>query len=59
VNADVSFGSVTARVFVKNVTDERGYIGGDTVVNGLNIPIYVDVNVLQPRTIGLSLDVQF
>ncbi len=59
VNADVSFGALTARLYVKNLTDERGYIGGGTVVNGLNIPIYVDVNVLQPRTVGLSLDVQF
>ena len=59
LNADVTFDAVTLRLFVKNLTDERAYTGGGTIVNGLNIPVRVDVNVLQPRTVGLSLDVQF
>lgn len=59
LNADVRFDPVTVRFFVRNLTDERGYTGGGTTVDGLNQPVRVDVNVLQPRTIGFSLDFQF
>jgi outer membrane receptor protein involved in Fe transport len=59
LHAGVDFDALNLRFFVKNVTDERAYAGGSTVVNGLNIPIQVDVNVMQPRTIGMSLDVRF
>lgn len=59
VNADVQFDAMTVRVFVKNLTDERAFTGGGTTVDGLNSPIRLDLNVLQPRTVGLSVDVQF
>jgi iron complex outermembrane receptor protein len=59
LNADVQFDAMTVRVFVKNVTDERAFTGGGTTVDGLNVPIRLDLNVLQPRTVGLSVDVQF
>jgi iron complex outermembrane recepter protein len=59
LNAEMIFGAITARLFVKNLTDERAYIGGGVIVDGLNQPVRLDANVLQPRTVGLSLDVQF
>lgn len=59
LNADVQFDSMTVRVFVKNVTDERAFTGGDTTVDGINRPVRLDLGVLQPRTVGLSLDFQF
>jgi iron complex outermembrane recepter protein len=59
LNADVRFDTVTVRVFVKNLTDERAFTGGGTTVDGLNSPIRLDLYLLQPRTVGLSLDVQF
>ena len=59
LNADVAFDNLTARVFVKNLTDERAYTGGGTTVDGLNQPIRVDVNIMQPRTVGVSLDFKF
>jgi outer membrane receptor protein involved in Fe transport len=59
LNADVQFDAMTVRVFVKNLTDERAFTGGGTTVDGLNFPIRLDLNVLQPRTVGVSLDVQF
>ena len=59
LNADVQFDAVSVRVFVKNLTDERALTGGGTTVDGLNSPIRLDLNVLQPRTVGLSVDVQF
>jgi outer membrane receptor protein involved in Fe transport len=59
LNADVAFDAVTVRFFVKNLTDERAYVGGAPLVNGLNLPVRADANIMQPRTIGVSLDVQF
>jgi iron complex outermembrane recepter protein len=59
LNADIQFDAMTVRVFVKNVTDERAFTGGGTTVDGLNVPVRLDLNVLQPRTVGLSVDVQF
>lgn len=56
LNAGVSFERFTLRLFATNLTDERGYTGGGTIVDGLNIPVRIDANVLQPRTVGLSVD---
>jgi len=59
LNADVQFDSVTVRLFVKNLTDERAFTGGGVTVDGLNQPVRLDLAVLQPRTVGLSIDFQF
>lgn len=59
LNADVQFDAVSVRVFVKNVMDERAFTGGGTTVDGLNFPIRLDLIVLQPRTVGLSIDTKF
>ena len=60
VSAGVSTDNWTLRVFAKNVTDERALltvteIGTDPVL--LSRVFYTAV--LQPRTIGLSLDIRF
>jgi outer membrane receptor protein involved in Fe transport len=59
LNADVRFDSVTLRLFVKNLTDERAFTGGGVTTDGLNRPVRLDLAVLQPRTVGLSVDFQF
>nr|WP_298728048.1 TonB-dependent receptor [uncultured Steroidobacter sp.] len=59
LNADVQFDKVTVRLFVKNLTDERAFTGGGVTTDGLNQPVRLDLAVLQPRTVGLSLDFQF
>ena len=59
LNADVSFDRLTVRLFVKNLTDERGYTGGGLSVNLLDQPLQEELGVLQPRTYGLSLDFTF
>lgn len=59
LNADVKLDSVTVRLFVKNLTDERAFTGGGVTTDGLNRPIRLDLAVLQPRTVGLSIDFQF
>jgi iron complex outermembrane recepter protein len=59
LNASLDFERMTLRLFASNLTDERGYTGGATFVDGLNTPVRVDVNVLQPRTLGVSMDYRF
>ncbi len=57
--ADLTRGRWSLRAFARNVTDERGLVGGGAAVNGLNIPYAIEVQTLQPRTVGLALDVSF
>jgi iron complex outermembrane recepter protein len=59
LNADVAFDAFTVRLFVRNVTDERAYTGGGTIVNAANQPIQIDLGVLRPRTFGVSVDFAF
>jgi outer membrane receptor protein involved in Fe transport len=59
LNADVQFDNVTVRLFVKNLTDERAFTGGGMTTDGVNEPVRLDLAVLQPRTLGLSVDFQF
>ncbi|SEL06375.1 Outer membrane receptor proteins, mostly Fe transport [Sphingomonas palmae] len=53
----VSLGSVEAQLFARNLFDERGQLSGDARLSLLGGP--VQVAVLQPRTIGLSLSKRF
>jgi outer membrane receptor protein involved in Fe transport len=57
--ADLSRGNWTMRLFARNVTDRRAYIGGGLAVDSDNVPYGIDANVLQPRTVGISVDVGF
>jgi len=59
LHADVQIDSVTMRLFVKNLTDERAFTGGGVTTDGSNQPVRLDLAVLQPRTVGLSIDFQF
>jgi iron complex outermembrane recepter protein len=59
LNADVTFNRTTLRLFARNVTDERAFTGGSVTVDGLNRPVQLDLGVLQPRTIGVSVDFAF
>ncbi len=56
---ELARGSWMIRLFARNVTDRRAYIGGGLVVDARNVPQGIDVNVLQPRTVGVSIDVGF
>ncbi len=57
--AELARGNWMIRLFARNVTDRRAYIGGGLVVDAHNVPQSIDANVLQPRTVGLSIDVGF
>jgi outer membrane receptor protein involved in Fe transport len=57
--ADVTRGNWTIRLFARNLTDRRAYIGGGLGVDAENVPYGIDLNALQPRTVGISVDVGF
>jgi iron complex outermembrane recepter protein len=57
--ADFTRGNWMLRLFARNVTDRRAYIGGSLGVDADNVPYGIDVNALQPRTVGMSVDVGF
>lgn len=59
LNADVTFNRMTLRLFARNVTDERAFTGGDLTQDGLDRPVQLDLAVLQPRTVGVSVDFAF
>jgi iron complex outermembrane recepter protein len=57
--ADLARGNWVIRLFARNITDRRAYIGGGLAVDSNNVPYGIDANVLQPRTVGISVDVGF
>jgi iron complex outermembrane recepter protein len=57
--ADLARGNWMIRLFARNVTDRRAYIGGGLGIDSDNVPYGIDANVLQPRTVGISVDVGF
>ena len=57
--AELTRDSWMIRLFARNVTDRRAYLGGGLAVDADNVPYAIDVNVLQPRTVGISVDVGF
>ncbi len=60
LNANVSDDRYTVRLFVKNVTNSHGYLTFEPQFNQATGDMtQVEAAVLQPRTIGLSLDVKF
>jgi outer membrane receptor protein involved in Fe transport len=60
LSADVTDGRWKVAVFAKNVTDERAYTGYATLVSEVTgAPDQVLGSVLQPRTIGVSVDAAF
>ena len=60
LNADVSDDTWTVRLFVKNLTDKRAYLTYDPLVNQATGNIsQIEATLMQPRTIGLSVDARF
>jgi outer membrane receptor protein involved in Fe transport len=53
---DLTRGNWMIRLFARNVTDRRAYLGGGLAVDSDNVPYGIDANVLQPRTVGVSVD---
>lgn len=57
LNADITRGAVTVRLFAKNVTDRRAYLNYNPIFNGATGAIdQVKGAIIQPRTIGIAAD---
>lgn len=59
LTASVSRDHWTVRLFARNVSDEHAVLTNGLVSNALNQPQFVTATPLQPRTVGLALDVTF
>lgn len=60
LHAAVSFGDRwTLRAFARNVTDSDKPVTRSLSVDGLNTPTHISVVPLQPRTVGLAVDISF
>jgi iron complex outermembrane recepter protein len=53
----VAFGSANLRLYVRNLLDKRGQLSADTTLIQAGGPAMV--SILQPRTIGMTLDFKF
>jgi outer membrane receptor protein involved in Fe transport len=58
-NASISHAAWTLKAYVTNVTDKRAIQGGLALIDLGNNGVQGDMYVVQPRTIGLGLDVSF
>jgi outer membrane receptor protein involved in Fe transport len=57
VRAGLTFGSARVQLYCKNVADERGQLSAITGTSLFGGP--ANVSILQPRTVGLGVDVSF
>jgi len=60
LDASVSRGAYTVRIFARNVTDKRAYLTYDPLFNQATGGItQFEAAILQPRTLGIALDAKF
>ena len=57
LRGSVAIGPAIVRLFVRNLFNERGQLSAETVLTQLGGPAMV--SILQPRTYGVSVDVDF
>ncbi|PEQ14067.1 hypothetical protein B2G71_00080 [Novosphingobium sp. PC22D] len=59
-NAGVTFdGHWTLRAYVRNLFNDKGELSRSLTADGLNVPSYLAITPLQPRTVGLAADFTF
>lgn len=60
LNASVTLGDHwTVRAYARNLLDNKGEMARATMADGLNRPSFLAISPLQPRTIGVALDMAF
>ena len=60
LNASVTFDDHwTLRAYARNLLDNKGEMARSTLADGLNRPSFLAISPLQPRTIGVALDMAF
>ena len=59
LNAQVSRGPLTLRMFARNVADRRADLNAFAVPDGESMPAQIDHILLQPRTLGIGVEYDF
>ena len=60
LNASITFNDHwTLRAYARNLLDNKGEMARSTLADGLNRPSFLAISPLQPRTIGVALDMAF
>ena len=60
LNASITFNEHwTLRAYARNLLDNKGEMARSTLTNGFNQPSFLAISPLQPRTIGVALDMAF
>lgn len=60
LNASVTFNDHwTLRAYARNLLDNKGEMARSTMADGLNRPSFLAISPLQPRTVGVALDMAF
>ncbi|MDR6834887.1 MULTISPECIES: TonB-dependent receptor [unclassified Sphingopyxis] len=60
LNASITFNDHwTLRAYARNLLDNQGEMARSTFANGLNQPSFLGISPLQPRTVGVALDMAF
>ncbi|PZQ24151.1 MAG: hypothetical protein DI569_01810 [Sphingopyxis macrogoltabida] len=60
LNASVTFDDHwTLRAYARNLFDNKGEMGRSTMTDGLNQPSFLSISPLQPRTVGVAVDMAF
>ncbi|MFV3128982.1 TonB-dependent receptor [Niveispirillum sp. KHB5.9] len=59
LNAGVGNDTVALRFYIRNATNSHATTAADLITSALGAPVQIDRTVLQPRTIGLSLDLTY
>jgi iron complex outermembrane recepter protein len=57
LRGSVAFGSANLRLYVRNLFDEKGQLSAETTLASAGGPAMI--SILQPRTYGMSVDVNF
>lgn len=60
LNASITFNDHwTLRAYARNLLDNKGEMARSTFADGLNQPSFLGISPLQPRTVGVALDMAF
>ncbi len=60
LNASITMGDHwTLRAYARNLLDNKGEMARSTLADGLNRPSFLAISPLQPRTVGVALDMAF
>jgi outer membrane receptor protein involved in Fe transport len=59
LNAQISRGPLTLRLFARNVADRRADLNAFAVLGNEGMPLQIDHILLQPRTLGIGVEYAF